>query len=78
MRVDAVTTLVPGRDDVAEIDLDRQIIDLDKKPTPTTLLIRLAVDYFSSAGCAHADVEHFLRTGRPPDPPREADAGSTA
>ena len=71
MRVDAVTTLVPGRDDVAEIDLD-------KKPTPITLLIRLTVDYFSSAGCEYADVEHFLRTGRHPDPPREADAGSAA
>lgn len=66
LRVSEVRTLVPGRDDVAEIDLDRQVIDLDKTPTPISVLIRLAMNYFHHAGYEYADVQHFLRTGEPP------------
>ena len=61
-----MSTLVPARDETAEIDLDRQIIDLDKKPTPMTVLIRLAVQYFHRAGYNYADVEEFMRTGHAP------------
>lgn len=69
LRVSEVRTLVPGRDDIAEINLDRQVIDLDKTPTPISVLIRLAMNYFHHAGYAYADVEHFLRTGEPPANP---------
>lgn len=68
LRVSEVRTLVPGRDDVAEIDLDRQVIDLDKTPTPISVLIRLAMNYFHHAGYDYAHVEHFLRTGEAPAP----------
>lgn len=70
LRVSELHTLVPGRDDVAEIDLSRQVIDLDKTPTPLSLLVRLALAYFHHAGYREGDVEHFLRTGDPP--PEEA------
>lgn len=66
LRVSEVRTLVPGRDDVAEIDLDRQVIDLEKTPTPISVLIRLAMSYFHHAGYEYADVEHFLRAGEAP------------
>lgn len=67
LRVSDIHTLVPGRDDVAEIDLDRQVIDLDKTPTPVSVLIRLALSYFHHAGYDEASVEHFLRTGNAPE-----------
>jgi hypothetical protein len=75
LRVSELHTLIPGRDDVAEIDLARQVIDLDKTPTPVSLLTRLALTYFHHAGYQESDVEHFLRTG---DPPPEATAEQAA
>jgi hypothetical protein len=66
LRVTEVHALVPGRSDVAEIDLDRKVIDLDKTPTPISVLIRLAFTYFHSGDYEFADVEHFLHTGKPP------------
>lgn len=68
-----VRTLVPGRDDVAEIDLDRQVIDLDKTPTPISVLLRLAMSYFHRAGYDYSDVEQFLRTGEAPASAHDAD-----
>ena len=72
MRVSDIHTLVPGRDDVAEIDLDRQVIDLDKTPTPISVLIRLALSYFHHAGYDEASIERFLRTGDALAPERAA------
>lgn len=66
LRVSEVRTIVPGRADVATIDLARQVIDLDKTPTPISVLIRLAMAYFHRAGYDISDVEHFLHTGTPP------------
>jgi len=66
LRLSEVHTLVPSRDDVAVIDLDRQVIDLDKTPTPVSVLIRLAMRYFHHADYDYAAVEEFLRTGKPP------------
>lgn len=75
LRVTEVRTLVPGRDDIAEIDLDRQVIDLDKTPTPISVLIRLAFTYFHRAGYDFADVDQFLRTGEPPKHPAAGEPG---
>ncbi|MGH2864215.1 MAG: hypothetical protein ACRDJX_03080 [Solirubrobacteraceae bacterium] len=77
LRVSEIHTLVPSRDDVAEIDLARRIIDLDKTPTPISILIRLALTYFHHADYRSADIDHFLRTGEPPEPP-VADDGETS
>jgi hypothetical protein len=78
LRVTEVSTLVPGRDDIAEIDLDRQVIDLDKTPTPISVLIRLAFTYFHRAGYDFGDVEQFLHTGEPPKRPVDAPAPGEA
>jgi hypothetical protein len=67
LRVSDIHMLVPGRDDVAEIDLDRQVIDLDKTPTPISVLIRLALSYFHHASYDEATIEQFLRTGDVPE-----------
>jgi hypothetical protein len=72
LRVSEVHTLVPGRGDIAKIFLDRQVIDLDKTPTPISVLVRLAMNYFHRAGYEYADVDHFLHTGR-----RRAQPGSS-
>lgn len=86
LRVTEVRALVPGRDDIAEIDLERQVIDLDKTPTPISVLIRLAFSYFHRAGYDVTAVDEFLRTGEAPEHPiiahrvgdDEADPGEQA
>ena len=65
LRVSEVRTIVPGRDDIADIDLARQVINLDKTPTPICVLVRLAMSYFHHTRYHYSDVEHFLRTGEP-------------
>jgi hypothetical protein len=67
LRVSNVQTIVPGRQDIADIDLARQVIDLDKTPTPISVLVRLAMAYFHAADYDVEAVELFLRTGRPPE-----------
>jgi hypothetical protein len=76
LRVSDVQTIVPGRDDVAEIDLARQVIDLDKTPTPISVLIRLAMGYFHHATYDMADVDHFLRTAELPSADERVDRES--
>jgi hypothetical protein len=61
--VEALTVAVPGTDRTAEIDFDRQIIDLDKAPTPLTKLARMAMRFFSRAGYEPERLEGFLKTG---------------
>ena len=64
-RVQSVTTIVPGTDSIAEIDLDRQIIDLGGQSTPVATLARMATRFFSRASRPEG-LDHFLATGEPP------------
>ena len=63
--VRSVTTVVPGTDWVADIDLDRQVIDLKGQSTPVSTLARLAARFFSRAVDVQG-LDHFLATGEPP------------
>lgn len=63
-RVQSVRTVVPGTDAVADVDLDRRIIDLQGQSTPVASLARLAARFFSRADVDGLD--HFLATGQPP------------
>jgi hypothetical protein len=61
-RVQSVTTTVPGTDWVADLDFDRQVIDLRGQPTPIAQLGRIATRFFSRAQSAEG-LDHFLATG---------------
>lgn len=65
-RVNSVIAVVPGADGVAEIDLDRQVIDLGGQSTPVATLAQMANRYFSRATQPEG-IEHFLATGQGPD-----------
>ena len=59
--VHSVTTVVPGADWIAEVDLDRRLIDLKGQATPLATLARLAVRFFSRAGGVQG-LDRFLGT----------------
>jgi hypothetical protein len=61
-RIQTVTTVVPGTDWVADVDLDRQIIDVRGQATPVAQLARLATRFFSRAPSIEG-LDHFLATG---------------
>jgi len=64
-RVHSVIASVPATDGVADIDLDRQVIDLGGQSTPVATLAQMADRFFSRATRPEG-VEHFLATGEPP------------
>jgi hypothetical protein len=64
-RVHSVTTIVPGTDWLADLDVDRQIIDMRGQSTPIAQLARLAARFFSRAPSSEG-LDHFLATGEPP------------
>lgn len=66
-RVHSVIATVPGVDALADIDLDRQIIDLGGKSTPVATLAQMANRFFSRATRPEG-LDHFLTTGEPPAP----------
>jgi hypothetical protein len=74
-RVHSLITSVPGTDGVADIDLDRQVIDLGKQSIPVATLAQMANRFFSRATRPEG-IEHFLATGEPPAVVTEA-AGTT-
>jgi hypothetical protein len=55
---------VPGTDIVADIDLDRQVMDLQGQSAPIAALARLAARIFSRNERQEA-LDHFLATGLP-------------
>jgi hypothetical protein len=61
-RVRSVTTIVPGTDAVADVDLDRQVVDLHGQSTPVSTLARMAARFFSQA-IRPESLDHFLATG---------------
>lgn len=61
----SVIASVPATDGVADIDLDRQVIDLGGQSTPVATLAQMADRFFSRATRPEG-VEHFLATGEPP------------
>ncbi len=65
-RVQSITTVVPGTDAVADIDLSRQVIDLSGQSTPVASLARLASRMFSRVAWPDG-LDHFLATGHPPE-----------
>lgn len=64
-RVHSVIAAVPGTDGVADIDLDRQVIDLGGQSTPVATLAQMANRFFSRATRPEL-IEHFLATGEAP------------
>jgi hypothetical protein len=54
---------VPGTDVVADIDLDRQVMDMKGRPAPVAALARLAARVFSRDGGQEA-LDHFMATGQ--------------
>jgi hypothetical protein len=64
-RVHSVIAAVPGTDGVADIDLDRQVIDLGGWSTPVATLAQMANRFFSRATRPEG-IEHFLATGESP------------
>jgi hypothetical protein len=64
-RVHSVIAAVPGTDGVADIDLDRQVIDLGGQSTPVATLAQMANRFFSRATRPEG-IEHFLATREPP------------
>jgi hypothetical protein len=73
-RLYSVRAQIPGTDGAADLDLDRQIIDLKSQSTPLATLARLAFRFFSRAPDV-ARLEHFIATGK--DAPT-ADAADSA
>lgn len=69
-RVQSVTTAIPGTDTVGRVDLGRQVMDLAGQSTPVATLARTAVRLFSR-GSRPEGLDHFLATGKPPEPERE-------
>jgi hypothetical protein len=62
-RVGSVSTIVPGTDWIAEVDLDRQLIDFKGEATPVATSARLAARFFAR-GIDSRQLDHFLATGR--------------
>jgi hypothetical protein len=69
--VQAVRAVVPGTDWDADVDLDRQIIDLHGQSTPVAVLALMACRFFSRGGVVTQRLEHFLATGEPPAPEQQ-------
>lgn len=63
-KVQSLVTQVPGTDAVADVDLDRQIMDLRGQSTPIAALARLAARLFSRSTRMEG-IDHFLATGEP-------------
>jgi hypothetical protein len=70
-RVQSLVAAVPSTDAVAQIDLDRQVIDLSGHSTPVSTLARMASRFFSRASRPEG-LDHFLATGEIP-PTRHSD-----
>lgn len=66
-RVQSLTTAVPGTDATADIDLDRQVVDLHGHSTPVASLARMSNRFFSRASRPEG-LDHFLATGEMPTP----------
>jgi hypothetical protein len=66
-RIHSVVAAVPSADAIANIDLSRQVIDLDGHSTPVATLARMATRFFSRASRPEG-LDHFLATGEPPPP----------
>jgi hypothetical protein len=64
-RVHSVIAAVPGTDGVADIDLERQVIDVRGQSTPVATLAQMANRFFSRATRPEG-IEHFLATGEAP------------
>jgi hypothetical protein len=64
-RVQSVKASVPGTDSVADINLDRQVIELNGQSTPISTLARMATRFFSRASRPEG-LDHFLATGELP------------
>ncbi len=62
--VQAVTMVVPGTDWIADLDLDRQVIDFRGQSTPIATSARLASRFFARAVDVQG-LDHFLATGEP-------------
>lgn len=69
LRVESLTTQLPGYTHAARIELDRKVIDVREHPTPILTLTRLAYDFFSSdSPKPWWQITRFLTTGRAPGP----------
>ncbi len=61
-RLYSVRAQVPGADWVADLDLDRQVVDLDGQSTPIASLARLVFRFFSRTPDMER-LDHFIGTG---------------